>query len=231
MTTRARRRPALLLLAAAAGLAASTSRPASAQREDSPAALVPARPGSAAFDALAARLRAGGVVLYLRHAATDGMPCDRTFRVGDREGQRNLSPEGRAQAAALGPALAALGVPVARPVLAGPVFRARDTAELAFGAEAVRVIDELLADDYAGGRLAWVLDAHRALLSAPVPPGEVRVLVGHRTPAIMVAGPRLGGRALPEGSGAVVAPLGGSRFEVLGVLAPVPAPGGGFHGC
>jgi hypothetical protein len=36
--------------------------------------------------ALIERLRAGGLVLYFRHADTLGMPCDRSFRVGDREG-------------------------------------------------------------------------------------------------------------------------------------------------
>ena len=45
-----------------------------------------------------------------------------------------------------GRALAALGVPLGQ-VLASPVFRARDTAELAFGARAV-VEPLLTADDY-----------------------------------------------------------------------------------
>lgn len=130
--------------------------------------------------------------------------------------------------------MAELGIPVAWPVLAGPVFRARDTAELAFGAERVLVTDGLLADDYAPpGGLERVLVEHRRLLSAPVPAGANRVLVGHRTPAIMVAGEALvGGRALPEGAALVVASRGeAAGFEVLGVLALAPIPGGGFHGC
>ncbi|MFT8243346.1 histidine phosphatase family protein [Roseomonas sp. BN140053] len=191
--------------------------------------LVPARPGTPEGDALVARLRAGGLVLFLRHADTRGEPCDRSFRVGDRAGQRNLSALGRDQAAAIGRQLAELGIPVELPVLAGPVFRARDTAEIAFGAERVRVTDALLADDYAGARLAEVLDGHRQLLSAPVAAGVNRVLVGHRTPLITVAGPAVGGRALPEGSFAVAAP--GGAPQVLGVLELAPLPGGGFHGC
>ena len=47
---------------------------------------------------------------------------------------------------------------MADPILTGPVFRARDTAELAFGPERVEVTDSLLADDYAGGRWQWVVD-------------------------------------------------------------------------
>ena len=48
--------------------------------------------------ALVARLRQGGLILFFRHADTRGEPCDSSFRVGDRPGQRNLSPAGRMQA-------------------------------------------------------------------------------------------------------------------------------------
>ncbi len=41
--------------------------------------------------AIAAGLRKGGLVMFFRHADTRGMPCDRSFRVGDRAGQRNIS--------------------------------------------------------------------------------------------------------------------------------------------
>lgn len=193
------------------------------------AELSPLRPGTAEGDALVARLREGGLVLFLRHADTRGEPCDRSFRVGDREGQRNISAAGRAQAAAIGRRMEELGIPAEAPVLAGPVFRARDTAEAAFGAGRVRVTDELLADDAAGARLAEVVEGHRRLLSAPVVAGVNRVLVGHRTPLIMAAGGAAGGRALPEGAFAVVSP--GSPPRVLGILELVPLPGGGFHGC
>ena len=181
--------------------------------------------------ALVARLRRGGLVLFFRHADTRGEPCDRSFRVGDRPGQRNISEAGRAQARRVGERIRDLGIPVALPVLAGPVFRARDTAEEAFGAGNVFVTDGLLADDYAGDRLGWVLDQHRHLFSAPLPAGANRVLVGHRTPAIIVAGEAVvGGRAFPEGTALVVAP-GGDGFRVLGILALAPLVGDGFHGC
>jgi len=188
-------------------------------------------PESDARRALLARLRRGGLVLFFRHADTRGEPCDRSFRVGDRPGQRNISEAGRAQARRVGERIRDLGIPVALPVLAGPVFRARDTAEEAFGAANVVVTDRLLADDYAGDRLGWVLDQHRHLFSAPVPAGANRVLVGHRTPAIIVAGEAVvGGRAFPEGTALVVAP-GGDSFRVLGILALAPLVGDGFHGC
>jgi phosphohistidine phosphatase SixA len=181
--------------------------------------------------ALVARLRAGGLVLFFRHADTRGEPCDRSFRVGERAGQRGISPEGIAQSRRIGERLRELGIPVELPVLAGPVYRARDTAEQAFGATDVRVTDSLLADDFSGARLPWVLAEHRRLFSEAVPPGTNRVLVGHRTPAIMVAGEAVGGRAFPEGAALVIAPRGAGGFAVLGILMPAPVPGGGFHGC
>jgi phosphohistidine phosphatase SixA len=169
-------------------------------------------------------------VLYFRHADTRGEPCDSSFRIGDRAGQRNISPAGVAQSRRIGARLAELRIPLALPVLAGPVYRARDTAEHAFGAARVAVTDSLLADDYAGGRLEWVIAEHRRLFAAPVPAGANRVLVGHRTPAIMVAGDAVAGRAFPEGAALVIAP-GDGGFRLLGILELAPLPGGGFHGC
>lgn len=209
-------------------LSCVVASPVPAQVQAEP--MVPLSAAAPAAAPLLERLRQGGLVLFFRHAGTVGEPCDRSFLVGDRRGQRNLSANGRRQATGLGAALARLGVPVAPPVFSGPVYRARDTAELAFGAANVEVTDSLLADDYAGSRLSWVLEEHRRLFSLPVPPGTNRVLVGHRTPAIMVAGAVLSARALPEASAAVIEPLG-ETFLVMGVLAFVPLDGDGFHRC
>lgn len=209
------------------GILAFLALPTAAQAER----LRPVSADSPAGAALVTALRAGGHVLFFRHADTRGEPCDRTFRVGDRAGQRNISPEGRAQAVRVGARLAALRIPIEAPVLAGPVYRARDTAEAAFGAARVVVTDSLLADDFAGARLDWVLAEHRRLFSAPVAPGANRVLVGHRTPAIMVAGDAVAGRAFPEGAALVIAPGGAAGFAVLGIIEMAPLAGGGFHGC
>ncbi len=204
--------------------------PAAAQPLGAPMAggatprLQPETAESPAGARLVAALRAGGLVIFFRHADTSGEPCDSSYRIGDRAGQRNISARGREQARRIGQRLRALGIIVQQPVLAGPVFRARDTAEEAFGAAAVEVVEGLLADDYAGARLAAVLAEHRRLFATPPrQAGFNVVLVGHRTPAIMVVGPALGGRALPEGGAVVLRPLG-QGFEALGVLdlAPVP---------
>ena len=191
---------------------------------------MPVTAEDAAGAALVAQLRQGGLVLFFRHADTRGEPCDSSFRVGDRLGQRNISPAGIAQSRRIGERLQELGIPVARPVLAGPVYRARETAEHAFGAANITISDSLLADDFAGPRLDWVLSEHRRLFGAPVAGSVNRVLVGHRTPAIMVAGEAVGGRAFPEGGALVIEPQG-QRFRLLGILMPAPIEGGGFHNC
>jgi phosphohistidine phosphatase SixA len=137
---------------------------------------------------------------------------------------------GQAQSRAIGAAFEAHRIPVQLPALSGPVYRARDTAELAFGPANVRVTDDLLADDYAGARLGEVLAAHAQLFRSPVPPGANRVLVGHRTPATMVLGEAVGGRAFPEGAAIVIEPVP-PQGRVLGIWKPAPIVGAGFHAC
>jgi phosphohistidine phosphatase SixA len=214
------------LLALALGLAMLGSGCASAQPTDQPVAA-----DSPQGAALARRLQQGGLVIFLRHADTGGEPCDSTYPIGERSGQRNISAGGRRQAAEIGRQFRALGLPVDEPVLASPVFRGRDTAEIAFGAERVRVTDSLIADDYAGERLGWVLDEHRRLFSAPVAPGRNRVLVGHRGPVQMIVGGRVSGTRLPEGGALILDPRGAAGFEILGVLLLVPLLNGGNPEC
>ena len=170
--------------------------------------------GGSAAEVLVAAMQDGGKVIYLRHAATNQKEID-TGRLGDRTGQRNLSPEGIRQAQNLGRALWALRIPLNQ-ILASPVFRARDTAELAFGAERTRVTLDLVADDYAGGQVKAMLDATGRLLRTPPPPGENRVLVGHRTPLEMVTGRSFPDAVLPEGAMAVFLP--GPDPQLLGTI-------------
>jgi phosphohistidine phosphatase SixA len=196
-----------------------------------PIALAQLTPEEPRGRALIERLRQGGLVVFFRHADTAGMPCDRLYRIGQREGQRNISEDGRAQATGIGETLEALGIPIQDPVLAGPVFRARDTAELAFGVERVEVTDSLLADDYAASRgVRWVVAEHRRLFATPPAPGLNRILVGHRTPALMSVDGQVSGAGFPEGAAIVMEPRNG-EVEVLGVISFVPPPNPGVDRC
>jgi phosphohistidine phosphatase SixA len=175
------------------------------------AAMAGTATGEAAMRLLRA-IRAGGVVVVLRHAITDRTQADRGD-LADRAGQRNLSEAGRAQARAIGRAFGRLAVPLGQ-VLASPVFRARDTAELAFGARAL-VEPMLTADDYLhdpaalARSIAWL----RARSLAPSAPDATDVLVGHIVPLGMVLGRGLSQAEYPEGALAVFAPAG-----LLGIL-------------
>lgn len=86
-----------------------------------------------ADDALWGKLREGGYVLLIRHAATDpGVGDPAGFKLDDCVTQRNLNAEGREQARRLGERLRGERVPVAK-VFTSPWCRCRDTATLAFG--------------------------------------------------------------------------------------------------
>lgn len=170
-------------------------------------------------------LHGGGFIIAVRHADTGGMPCDRTYRIGEREGQRNISPLGEEQSRRMGETIRGLGIPIDEPVLAGPVFRARDTAELAFGTQTVEVTESLLADDYAGRRVSWVIAEHRRLLNeAPKSAGN-RILVGHRTPILAGLNGRVSRFLFPEGAAIILRP-GAEQPEVVGIVnfAPIENP-------
>jgi phosphohistidine phosphatase SixA len=77
-------------------------------------------------------LRAGGVVLLMRHATAPGTGDPETFKVDDCSTQRNLSPEGRDEARRMGAQLKQLGL-AAGEVLTSQWCRCRETALLAFG--------------------------------------------------------------------------------------------------
>jgi phosphohistidine phosphatase SixA len=88
----------------------------------------PARADEVAWDAL----RAGGKVVLIRHALAPGTGDPPGFVLENCATQRNLSAEGRAQAARIGEAFRANGVPVDR-VLSSGWCRCIETAALAFG--------------------------------------------------------------------------------------------------
>ena len=125
--------------------------------------------------ALAKALEAGGVVLVMRHAKTE-TATDEVEVLGDCSRQRNLSDEGREQARAIGRDVKDLGVPVKR-VLASPLCRAKETADLAFGHSDPSMtlispgVQGTIADD--DRRIRKL----RGMASAPA--GSVTVLVTH----------------------------------------------------
>lgn len=167
-------------------------------------------PPPAGPDLLAA-LRAGGHILYFRHADTDHRQVDqRGMRFEDCAAQRNLTDRGRDHARALGAAIRSLAIPVGA-VLASPLCRTMETATLVFGT----ALRSAAVRD--GGPLApgspGRFPALRELLSTKVAPGANTVIVGHAYPYFTL----VGGQYLNEGEADVVHPRG-ADFEVLARL-------------
>ena len=77
-------------------------------------------------------LRAGGVVIALRHALAPGTFDPPGFKLGECSTQRNLSDEGRAQARRIGEWFAQRSLKPQR-LRSSPWCRCVDTATLAFG--------------------------------------------------------------------------------------------------
>ena len=174
-------------------------------------------PGTALAEeaGLLGALRAGGLVVFLRHAETGpANPDSANAVIGDCATQRNLNEAGRAQADEIGQAFRALAIPVGR-VLASPFCRTMETATLAFGRvePAPGLALERHLDAAAHARMG---EALRALIPDAPPPGGNLVLVGHSYHLIHAGGPRLE----PQGAAAVLRPEGGGRFTLLGQVAP-----------
>jgi broad specificity phosphatase PhoE len=169
--------------------------------------------GQRAPAALVERLRRGGYVVALRHAATDSSALDMTGDLRDCSRQRNLNAQGRRQARAIGRAFRRLEIPVGR-VLASPFCRTRDTARLAFGR--LRPSRALLSADFFGGSEAVKQQRAglRRLLSLPPRGGSNTVLVSHEA-AIADAT----GVTVDEGEAAIAAPRRDPRgFQVIATV-------------
>lgn len=196
-------------------------------------AFAPPARGQAAPPAaeLAEALRKGGLVLYMRHPATEARTDAEEMDFTDCATQRNLSDAGRQVAAEVGAALRAVRARVGRAVTS-EYCRARETARLmgVAGAE----VDAALND---GGRMlakgpsSPQAEALRAMLRARPAPGEVALIVAHRPNIVDAAGAGFADlgeaeivvfRAVPDGAG--FAPL--ARIRAPDWPALVAASGG-----
>jgi phosphohistidine phosphatase SixA len=85
-------------------------------------------------DSLIKALKQGGYTIILRHARTDRSYMDdpRTAPLDDRTKQRNLSEAGVADARAIGFVMRTAQIPFGE-IVSSPMFRAKETAQMAFG--------------------------------------------------------------------------------------------------
>jgi len=136
-------------------------------------ATLPARADEAAWRALAV----GGHVAVLRHANAPGpLPDPPGFRLDDCATQRNLDERGRAQASALGAALASRGIAFAR-ILSSAWCRCLESARLLGQGEAT--LEPALNNVHGElGDEAAQFPALRALVAGWAGPGTL-LLVSH----------------------------------------------------
>ena len=196
---------ACLLLAAVTGCGASPPRRTEPAGSGVPSTLAE-RPGGRD---LVARLRQGGHVIFIRRAATEATRDDPRPNLADPRTQRNLSDTGRNQARQLGRAIRRLRIPVGT-VLASPYARTRETAELAFGRDRVRVTRDLLNEAFPGTDDEDLARRLQRLLAMRPPAGQNAVLVSH---GFNLQGAT--GLSVAEGESAVFAPGGADRSRLV----------------
>lgn len=164
-----------------------------------------------------AQLRAGGLVVLMRHTeTTPGVGDPAGFRVDECATQRNLSDAGRQHARRLGEALRARGVPIGA-VLTSRWCRAVDTARLAFGrADVWAPLDSTFHD---GSNKDTQTAAVRARIASFRGPDNL-FLVGHGSNILALTGIRP-----PQGGMVIVAPDGANGFRLVGELDSTTALG------
>ena len=209
------------LPAVPARAAGPDSTAASAAKPDSTAPK-PARPDSMAArpaftvvptppdSTLVRLLRQGNRILLFRHASTDwGQRDAEVTNYADRNSQRNLSAIGRAQADSIGAAVKALGLKIGK-VLASPMYRCRDTAEMAFGH--ADTTSHLFVKSRASRdvRVKW--------LGTPITDGTLFVQVAHQDPYIPLF--KFQRDQLKEADALLIQPLGGDKWTIEAQLTP-----------
>ncbi|MEM6332172.1 MAG: histidine phosphatase family protein [Planctomycetota bacterium] len=160
--------------------------------------------GEAGAD-LVRQLRAGGLVVYFRHATTEKDYADQvTADPNDGSTQRVLSEHGWHQAKMIGAAWERLGLPVGD-VISSQYFRAWQTADLAFGRYTKNpALNFEPAEEYTDQQFEAMRARVQPMLQAPVPVGTNRIIVGHDDPFEASTGiyPE------PQGVAYVIRPLG-----------------------
>ena len=179
---------------------------------------VAASPSGEPDPGLVEALRAGGYVIYVRHAPTHWEQDDLVESLDDvsscdGERMRQLTPQGRETSRRIGNAIRTLRIPIGQ-VLASEYCRTVETATLMQLGEVVTTRDVINA------RAARLLQGRehlaetaRARLSTPPVPGTNTVIVAHGNVFVLAAGTRP-----PEAGAAVVRPDGASGFEIVAML-------------
>lgn len=164
-------------------------------------------------------LQKGGLILYIRHAATDHFQSDTDLSdFANCDLQRNLSEQGKRESTVMASAIRSLQIPVGE-VLSSPYCRCVDTARIVFGKYEVH--DDMQATFYTDkAQTRKLADFLRIQLSTIPVTKSNTVLVGHTANLREVTGvwPK------PEGVAHVFEPLGAGNYRHLGRILPTEWP-------
>jgi phosphohistidine phosphatase SixA len=193
----------------ALGLALATAAPARAQAQTSQAAAVD-------FAALAKTLRAGGLVILVRHGATFSDQADQApVDFADVTRQRNLNDKGKELARAFGAAIRAANVPVGA-VYTSEFNRAYETAVLAGFTNIKKTADltegGLIVSPDENARRAKALVA---MLGQAPQPGTNTVIITHKPNVVDALGKDW--FDVQEGEASIFMPMG-AQFHLVARL-------------
>jgi phosphohistidine phosphatase SixA len=163
------------------------------------------------------QMRAGGLVLYMRHGPTDTSRPDRVPEVdlNDCSTQRPLTEAGRLVAQQVGEAIRRANIPIGE-IQASPMCRCKETAAAAFGEGFVVNMHLMYTSNLTSEEKLPRIANTRRLLSTPVTAGSNRVIVAH-APNLMDV---IGYFPKPEALVVVFRPLGEQGFEYIASIPP-----------
>lgn len=175
---------------------------------------------NAADQEIAAALKQGGLVLYMRHPKTHADQADTDpLNLENVKAQRQLTDEGRQMARDIGAAMKKIGVPVEK-VIASQFYRATETARLLDVAPVETSVDVseggLVVSPNENKRRATAL---KAMLSTAPAAGKNLIIVAHKPNLLDAAGKDF--FDLGEGEVVMFRPLGEKGFEMVARVADV----------
>lgn len=168
---------------------------------------------------LLSALKAGGHVIYFRHAQTEkdyADQADPSMKLGDCESQRKLSEVGIQQAKDIGAAFTAKAIPVDK-VITSEYCRAWKTADLAFGRhEKNPKLNFLPFEEYTDAQIQEMKSNVMPLLTKNPSRGKNTIIVGHDD----IFEAATGIYPDPQGMAYVLTPDGKGSFTIQANLLP-----------
>jgi phosphohistidine phosphatase SixA len=163
---------------------------------------------------LVRKLRAGGLVIFVRHERTTSVKGERFAEEvqPDCESDNNLIKAGGERALSNNQAIAALRIPIGK-VISSVYCRTRETATLMFGMPNVTPV--LNAAEITETRYHDVIRSDAlALIDRETKPGTNLVLVGHREGLIALAGADIN-----TGDTAILEPIKGAPPRIIAFIS------------